>query len=70
MKKRSMYGALTDKNNPVSMKEILRELKKDRKESDRNFDDIRGSSNPNEKFSRRKFNRKSLFAYVNWLISR
>lgn len=67
--KKSMSGSLVDKNNPVSMDEIMKELKKDRKASDRNFDYIQERAGSSKKFSRHRFNRKSLMAYVNRLLT-
>lgn len=33
-KRKSLHGFLADKNNPISMKEIVEELRRDRRESD------------------------------------
>ncbi len=65
-----MFGFLVDKDNPVSIKKIIKELKKDRKASDRNFDYIKGKGSPSDKFDHKKFTRKSLLAYLNSRLSK
>ncbi|MEK6821433.1 MAG: hypothetical protein AABY11_03485 [archaeon] len=55
--KKSMFGALVDKNNPISMEEIVKEIKKDRRESDERreavFDAIIEKAHPAKKHSTR-----------------
>ncbi len=54
-KKESIFGALADKNNPVSMEEIVQELKRDRGESDERreavFDKIVERAHHSKKYS-------------------
>jgi len=52
-----MYGFLADKKNPVSMEEMVQEIKRDRRESDAHreavFDKIVEKSRSAKKFSTR-----------------
>jgi len=57
MRKKSLHGFLVDKNNPISMEEIVQEIKRDRSESDARreavFDKIIKKSRHAKKFSTR-----------------
>lgn len=56
-KKKYMRRVLADKNNPISMEEIVQELKRDRRESDERreavFDAIIKRAHRSKKFSTR-----------------
>ncbi|MEK6970583.1 MAG: hypothetical protein AABW68_02715 [archaeon] len=69
-KRKSLHGFLGDPENPVSMEEIIRELKEDRKKDDesvvRDFLGIVGSW---EKYCDEKQLTPSFNEYVKWLLA-
>lgn len=69
-RKKSLFGFLADKNNPVTTEEIVRGLREDRGRDDDELEDALHLSNAWQKYCEVTHIRGTFSEYVRWIRSK